>query len=131
MSDQTESFKIEGWDQIIQWFGNDLPDFHDAEILSLTLSRNGESILRVYPYCPSKPTTVEFYLEDITDLELSDFSGQNVISSLTLERVSDQTNEPVTRIRLGPCYGLSGWIDARRVRVELRQHGSSETITSP
>ncbi len=62
---------------------------------------------------------VDFVLEQVTNLELADFSVQNVINSLMTEPVKDQTGHAAVRIRLGGCYGLSGWIDAQRVRVQL------------
>lgn len=110
--------RLPGEEGVIAWFGS-WPNFHDAEIVSLSLSRTGDSVLRVYPYYPAKPATVDFILETVTDLELADFSVQNVISSLSAEAVTDQNKEPSIRIILGPCYGLSGWIDSKRVRVEV------------
>ena len=75
---------IPGSAAVVQWFG-EWPDFHDAEIVSLSLARTGESILRIYPFYPDRPATVVFNFEEITDVELGDFSGQNVISSLKIE----------------------------------------------
>ncbi len=119
MSHTTEPLEVEGREAVIQWFDGTWPCFHDAEIVSLTLSRAGASLLRVYPNYPEKPAMVEFYLDEVSDLELADFSQQNVISGLIVESVTDQTGKPAIRIRLGGCYGLSGWIDARKVRVQL------------
>ncbi len=109
---------LSGKDAVIEWFGR-WPDFHDAEVVSLTLARSGESLLRVYPYYPAKPAMVNFVLEEVTDLELADFSAQNVISCLIVEGRTDQTGERATRITMGPCFGLSGWIDAKRVRLQV------------
>jgi len=109
---------LSGKDAVVQWFGG-WPDFHDAEVVSLTLARSGESLLRVYPYHPAKPAMVDFVLEQVTDLEPADFSVQNVISSLSVEARTDQTGEGVTRINMGPCFGLNGWIDAKRVRLQV------------
>lgn len=110
--------RLSGADAVIRWFGG-WPSFHDAEVISLSMVRRGESILRVYPYYPEKPATVLFIFDEITDVELADFSGQNVIFSLSMEEVIDQTKEKAIRVTLGPCYGLAGRIDAKRVRVEL------------
>jgi Immunity protein 50 len=109
---------LRGSDAVMQWFGG-WPSFHDAEIISLNLARTGQSVLRVYPYYPGKPATVDFIFEEITDVELADFSGQNVIFSLGIEEVIDQTKEKAIRVTLSPCYGLAGRIDAKRLRVEL------------
>jgi len=107
-------------DVVQQWFGY-WPEFHDAEVISLYLylAREGESVLRVYPYWPRKPATVEFILEEVTDVELADFNRQNVINSLHIETAVDQNKEAVFRLNLSPCYGLAGRIDAKRIRVNL------------
>jgi hypothetical protein len=85
---------LSGKDAVVQWFG-DWPDFHDAEVVSLMLARSGESLLRVYSHYPAKPAAVDFVLEQVTDLELADFSVQNVISSLSVEARTDQAGHEV------------------------------------
>jgi len=102
---------IPGADKLLQWFEN-APDFHDGEILELRLSRSEASWIRILT--AYKPAIVTFTLEDITDLELFDFSCQNVISGLDLEKRDD-----VFRLTMGPCYGIAGFIDAKRVSVDL------------
>jgi Immunity protein 50 len=119
---------LSGSDAVVQWFGG-WPSFHDAEVIGLNLVRTGESRLRIYPYYPDKPATVDFILEKITDVELADFSGQNVISSLTLETFTDQTNQNAVRLTLSPCYGLAGRIDAQHVRVELAPGKSPDGVS--
>lgn len=109
---------LPGADAVVEWFGK-WPSFHDGEVISLNLARKGESVLRLYPCYPNKPATVDFIFEEITDLELDDFSQQNVIMALYIEEVVDQTNKKAFRFTLVPCYGLAGYIDARRVRVQL------------
>jgi len=121
--------KLDGSDAVDQWFAG-WPSFHDAEIVSLNLTRARESTLRVYPYYPEKPAIVEFIFEEITDLELADFSGQNVISSLTIEAVTDQTEKKAIRLTLSPCYGLAGRIDATRLRVALVPGKSPDSVSS-
>ena len=112
----TQDLAFSGAETVRQWFGS-WPEFHDAEIISLTLCRLGESVLRVYPYAPEKPATVEFWLSEITDLEIADFSHQNVIFSLSIEQVTNENGEAVFRLTMLPCFGLSGRIDAKRLRV--------------
>jgi len=119
---------LPGGDKVIRWFGN-WPSFHDAEIISLDLSRAGESVLRVYPYAPEKPATVEFMLSDIADLELWDFSCQNVISSLEITKVKRDGGEAAFRLEMGPCYGLAGHIDAKGIRVGLVPGKSPDGIS--
>ncbi len=110
--------ELAGAEAVTQWFG-DWPSFHDAEVISIFLARKGQSVLRVYPYYPHKPATVDFILEDVTDLELNDFSCQNVISSLAVENATDQYGDRVYRVLLAPCYGVAGRIDAKSLRVKL------------
>ena len=103
---------------VTEWFEG-WPVFHDAEVISIFLARKGRSVLRVYPYYPQKPATVDFILEDLTDIELYDFSGQNVINSLEVEIATDQNRDRVYRIVLAPCYGVAGRIDAKFLRLEV------------
>jgi len=120
--------KLPGSDAVVRWFGG-WPSFHDAEIIGLNLVRTGESVLRVYPYYPAKPATVVFIFEGITDVELAEFSSQNVISSLKTEEVIDQTKEKAVRLTMAPCYGLAGRIDAANVRVELLPGKSPDGVS--
>jgi len=110
--------KLRGASAVVEWFGS-WPDFHDAEVISVFLPRTGESVIRVYPYYPGKPATVDFILEQLTDIELEDFSSQNVINSLTVETATDQNGDHVYRLTLSPCYGVAGRVDAKSLRVEL------------
>jgi hypothetical protein len=50
----------------------------------------------------------------VTDLELADFSSQNVIGDLELTKTAAGF-----RLTLTPCYGLAGYIEAKRMSVEL------------
>jgi hypothetical protein len=72
-----------------QWSGG-WPDFHDTEVIGLSLARKDHSVLRVYPYYPHKPATVDFIFENVTDIELQDFSGRNVIMYLRIETATDR-----------------------------------------
>ena len=94
-----------------------MPDFHDGEIIGLSLARSGPSILRVYPYDPKKPAVVDFIFEEITDLSLEDFSPQNVIFLLTAERVARQIAgwcEPVVGRRQGDSRAATTEISPAR-----------------
>ena len=119
---------LTGAEAVRQWFGS-WPDFHDAEVISLSLARKGQSVLRVYPYYPHKPAVVDFIFENVTDIELQDFSGQNVIMSLGIETATDQNGDKVYRLVLGPCYGLAGRIDAKSLRVELSPGTSPDGVS--
>jgi hypothetical protein len=118
--------EISGASDVVSWFGH-WPSFHDAEIISLHLNRSGPSTLVLYAwnmtdkvdasghYVLEKHALVTFTLLGIADLELADFSGQNVIGSLVIERQDKRF-----RIKLSPCYGLCGTLDADSVNVSVQ-----------
>ncbi len=116
--DKSVVSELAGVDTVEQWFGS-WPSFHDAEVISVFLARKGPSVLRVYPYYPQKPATVDFIFADVTDVELDDFSCQNVINSLEVATATDQNGNRVYRLILAPCYGMAGRIDAKSLRIEL------------
>jgi hypothetical protein len=116
---------IQGARDLIDWFGR-WPSFHDAEIIDLHLARGAPSRLRLATwlmsgevdangrYCLEREAIVTFVFTGISDLELANFSNQNVISGLSVE-----PRPGGIRLALGPCYGLAGFIEAESVRVEL------------
>jgi hypothetical protein len=116
---------IPGAAELLDWFGY-WPSFHDAEIISLVLNRNGLSSLRLHTwhttsqvdergcYIKEKHVVVSFHMEEILALALNNFSQQNVIFGL--EIVEDNYGY---RLVLDPCYGLEGSIRARAVSIEL------------
>jgi hypothetical protein len=128
MNESGVEAELTGAEAVRQWFGS-WPSFHDAEVISLSLARKGQSVLRVYPYYPHKPATVDFIFENVTDIELQDFSGQNVIMYLSIETATDQNGDKVYRVVLGPCYGLAGRIDAKSLRVELSPGKSPDGVS--
>jgi len=116
---------VPGAAELFDWFGF-WPDFHDAEIVSLTLNRSGVSILKIHTweitgsvdergyYKLQKHVIVNFQMEEIIDSELADFSSQNVVSGLILRETDDGF-----AIRLAPCYGLAGTINPRNLSIEI------------
>jgi immunity protein 50 of polymorphic toxin system len=119
---------IPGAEVVSSWFGR-WPSFHDAEILHLHLNRAGTSRLSIHAWSMSaqpsevdaqghlrtdKHAVVTFELKDISDLELFDFSRQNVLASLEVAR-----DGKAVHILLHPSYGLGGRIDAGQVVVSL------------
>jgi hypothetical protein len=123
---------IPGAGELFAWFG-DWPSFHDAEILSLTLNRNGTSTLRIHTwrmtsqvdergyYVLEKHVRISFQLREISGLDLEDFNAQNVIDGLDLRRVGDGF-----QLDLGPCYGLTGSISARDLSIEFEPVSEGE-----
>jgi len=122
--------RITGFHPLVEWCGG-WPSFHDAEIVCLDLKRKGRSTLVVHVLGGARPAfgpradpkfavppedvTVTFILEDIEDLELFQFSHQNVIFDLLLEPYED-----MFRITLSPCYGLAGTIDVRTIEIQFK-----------
>src|ERR1700730_4996153 len=117
---------IPGADEVVRWFGN-WPSFNDAEVLEIDLRRNGRSSIRLHAFRMTSEidatghfvldqhAEVTFWLEDISDLELGDFSSQNGIFGLSLEPVAAGF-----KLALSPCYGIAGYIEAARVSVSLK-----------
>lgn len=132
---------LPGGADVLAWFG-DVPDFHDAEIVSLKLDRGGPSQLAVHFFRlqrseaftkavmePTGDAIVTFEFDYIVDLKLEGFGLQNVIAGLWLRRASpDPARAPYYsidhsvddfEIELEPCYGMSGTIRTRSVRLAL------------
>jgi len=122
--------KIPGASELQDWFES-WPSFHDAEILDLHLDRKGPSTLRIHAwkYESSADNTeipvsrrfiARFIFDDITNLDVEEFNHQNVIYGLSLQQIGTDW-----RLELKHCWGLSGFIQARRLRIEF-EPGSSE-----
>lgn len=128
-----------GGDELLAWFG-EVPTFHDAEIISLSLSRNGVSELKIHGWImtggvdPSgyivldRHAVVTFSFEGIVDLQLDGFSGQNVIAGLVLQRATNRgrtghyaipEDDLDVEIELLPCYGLDGFIRAKKIAISF------------
>lgn len=123
------SSEVAGYAEFVAFCGG-FPSFHDSEVVSLHLNRQGSSHVKIdligWEYTDpgevarlrsiSMDTLVTFLLEDIHDLELGGFNFQNVISELSLEMA-----DVGCRLTMWPCYGIAGWIHAGRVRIEFAQ----------
>lgn len=138
--------RIPGGSELLVWFG-EVPTFHDAEIISLSLNRTGMSELKIYSWImtgktdPSgrvvldKHAVVTFSLEGIMDLQLDGFSAQNVIQGLLLGPAKDRGRGDFhaipaapddIEIELLPCYGLDGFIRAKKVEISFIPGDPSE-----
>jgi hypothetical protein len=116
---------IPGAAELSTWFGC-WPSFHDAEITSLSLGREGVSTLQLHTwrrtekvddrgyYVQEKQVLVNLRMEEILALNLLDFNHQNVIFGLSISPI-----EGGFEIVLDPCYGLSGNIAARKLSVDF------------
>jgi Immunity protein 50 len=117
--------QIDGAQEVSAFFAG-WPSFHDAEVLQLALVRDGISKLVVDvatysnetdekgQYRRARHALVTFDLERIVDLQLEDFSMQNVLSSLSIEGTAKDV-----AVTLHPSYGIGGKIVCERVRVSL------------
>ena len=125
MADEAKFPNVPGGAELFAWFGF-WPTFHDGEVSSVHLNREGPSHVRVHTwertneldsrsyYVLRKHVVVTFILEGISELELDGFSHQKVLAELTLTQDPGGYN-----LKLWPCYGISGEIKARSVRIEL------------
>ncbi|NGO62118.1 hypothetical protein G6N76_00415 [Rhizobium daejeonense] len=130
---------LTGGGELLTWFG-EVPTFHDAEIISLSLNRSGTSELRIHGWVMTddidpdgyivldKHAVVTFTFTDIMDLQLDGFSRQNVIGGLVLQRATDRgrasyyalpEEEGDIEIELLPSCGLDGFIRAKRVAISF------------
>jgi hypothetical protein len=117
--------EIPGAAELHGWFGY-WQSFHDAEIVSLVLNRDGPSSLRLHTwhstsrvdergcYIKEKHVEVRFEMEEVLSLALNNFSQQNVVFGL--EIVKDTTGY---KLLLDLCYGLGGSISVRSLSIEL------------
>lgn len=62
-----------------------------------------------------KHLVVEFVLEGISDLELIQFSHQNVTFGLDIKKKNDGF-----ALTLAPCYGLAGIIEVSNISISLQ-----------
>jgi hypothetical protein len=116
---------IPGSQSVFDWFGF-WPSFHDAEVTSIELHRQGISRIRVHcfsttgrtnsrgHYVTEKHAIVTLLLEDITNMELSDFNNQNVLFSLRVQQKES------FEVFLEGIYGVTGRIAAERLSLELK-----------
>jgi hypothetical protein len=128
---------VPGFATVKEWFGY-WPSFHDAEIVSLSLERNSSSRLNVHTfqtvnetnalghYRTTKHAVVCFIFDEIQDLNLVQFSAQNVISALVLSK-----NDEGYSIELGCCYGLCGSLTAKSIRIELESGMPDGSVYGP
>ena len=115
---------IPGASQLAEWFEY-WPLFHDAEVTELHFDRSGTSWLKVHTwhttnetisshFITNKHVVVTFKLQDIQELELSEFNGTNVIHWLKLNPV-----EHGIELQMEPCMGVFGRIAARQMEIEF------------
>ena len=108
------------FDRFGQW-----PTFHDAEVISLQLSRDGPSlVIEIYVFQTTRESDlrgyfrranesrITFLFDDVEDLSLADFNHQNVLAGLRLCRGSD-----LIEVWIDPLFGLTGHFLCKRMKV--------------
>lgn len=119
--------KIPGAESVVRWFGS-WPSFHDAEVLSVLIDRDGPSRLRLRTWITGDETdgkgyfirqhevVVVFEFKRINHIRLEgeDADRQNVIAGLVVDEIAGGY-----RLELLPCYGVAGEIRAKEVLVRL------------
>jgi hypothetical protein len=128
---------VPGAEEVVRWFG-EWPSFSDAEVLEINLRRRGRSSIPVHVwrmtsevdakgyYVLDRHAVVTVWLERITDLELADFSVQNVIGNLDIKPQGGGF-----RVTLWPIYGVGGHIDAEHVTLSLEPGRPGEPSNMP
>ncbi len=117
---------VKGAEKLWEWFGR-WPRFHDAEILRVELDRKTGGRIVVHAWNMTAETDelgyfirrdhalVEFRFEEVFDLELAGFSGQNVVFGIDVESL-----EGGLRWTASPSYGLAGSVSAKAISVTLQ-----------
>jgi hypothetical protein len=120
--------QVPGGQELLAWFGGYAPRFHDAEVLGLTLDREGATCaLRVHGFemtnevdangffiC-TKHAVVTFVVGWLAELELHDFGDQNALMGLAITR----DEQARFRLELDPANGLSGVIVGHTLRIAI------------
>lgn len=122
---------IPGGEALIAYFGH-VPFFHDGEITQVVLNRRSASAISIHIWgmmdiVPVKHAVVTLLIDDIIDLELENFSPQNVIGDLIVRPLPQREDrsgyyprsqlESDVEIEFVPIYGLSGIIRAGSVSL--------------
>jgi hypothetical protein len=111
--------------KLLDWFGG-WPSFHDSEVMSIELHREGVSRIVVHAfvmtgdtdsaghYICKKHARVHFLMNGITNLALQGFNHQNVLSDLGIAK--DNSGYSLV---LYECYGVGGSISSEGLSIEI------------
>jgi hypothetical protein len=126
MSTETSLHNIPGGRELVDWFGH-VPRFHDANILGISLTSDGQSSLRIHAfrmtnevddkgyYVLDRHVVVTITLEAVTYVNLSDFNLPGIISGLGVSAA-----EGNIQLAWTGSYGVEGTIRAKQVRFDLQ-----------
>ena len=119
---------VPGGPELLDWFGGHAPRLHDAEVLEIILDRRGpvcsikvhgfemtpEVDASGYFVC-TRHAVITFRLDEVTRLELEDFSHQNALMGLGVAR----TASGGFCLELDPANGVSGLVEAQRLEISI------------
>jgi hypothetical protein len=120
--------EIPGATDLLAWFEGRVPLFHDAEVVSVCVDRSEASMcVAIHTwemttdldeagyFIHRRHVVVSFELSGVTDLCFTGFNHQNIIAGLSIQKTRNESYS----LSLEPCYGFSGSIEARALRVRL------------
>lgn len=119
---------VPGGPELLDWFGGYAPLLHDAEVLEITLDRRGPVCsIKVHGFemtpevdafgyfiC-TRHAVITFRLDEVTRLELEDFSHQNALMGLGVAR----TVSGGFCLEFDPANGVSGLVEAQRLEISI------------
>ena len=130
--------EVPGGADLLRWFEGRVPSFHDAEIISVTLDREGISgniRIRTFEmtsdvdaqgyFVLKKHVVVGFQLSGITGLELTDFNHQNVIDGLSVSDASQAAAAKLV-VEVRSIFGFGGKWRCQSAEVTAVTQGPSE-----
>jgi hypothetical protein len=118
---------IPGADAVIAWFGH-WPSFHDAEVLSIHINRDGLSLIRIHTWNVStrldragqfmreREAIVVFEFAGIRSLRLQaeETDRHNLVHGNGIERT-----EQGYRFGFAPSWGLAGELTVEQIAVHV------------
>jgi hypothetical protein len=119
------SIEIPTMKKILDWYEM-WPSFHDSEVVSIELSREGVSRIVVHAfvmtadtdstghYLCKKHARIHFVMSGVTNVELQGFNHQNVLSDLNIAKEDGGYS-----LVLYECYGVGGRISAEGLSIEI------------
>lgn len=120
--------EVPGGPDLLAWFDG-LPEFGDAEVVSLHLDREADSYLTLKVAKPGRSALVTIVIDHWIDVSVRGFSKQNVIAALRLRTAEDRSIESwelgvgcapgKVEIELAPCFGAYGSIRANLKQIRL------------
>ena len=122
---------IDGADLVVDRFGY-WPSFHDAEVISLTLDRQGPKLVFLIHawemtdevddngyFRKKKHSRVRFICDQIDEMSLDGFNHQNVLFEIAIKKLREEEKDQESwGVVLDPSFGLTAEIKCRSMRIE-------------